>query len=108
MQPPKNAPLQERPVNKEVSDEQIVALRRQTDKGAHSPRASGIAFARAVLALAPVAGGVPAKYDDTLLPFLALMRRELHANSSKGDRPGWLTMSKEVGLLEIYWHAAKL
>lgn len=48
------------------------------------------------------------KYDDTLLPFLALMRRELHANSRKGDRPGWLTMSREVGLLEIYWHTAKL
>jgi len=48
------------------------------------------------------------RYDDTLLPFLALMRAELHANTAKGDRPGWLRMSREVGLLEIYWHAAKL
>lgn len=48
------------------------------------------------------------KYDDTLLPFLELMRAELHANTAKGDRPGWLTMSPEKGLLEIYWHTAKL
>lgn len=51
---------------------------------------------------------VPEKYDDTLMPFLALMRRELHANSGKGDRPGWRRMSPEVALLEIYWHTAKL
>jgi hypothetical protein len=48
------------------------------------------------------------KYEDTLLPFLELMRAELHANTAKGDRPGWLTMSPEKGLLEIYWHTAKL
>lgn len=53
-------------------------------------------------------GAQPEKYDDTLLPFLALMRRELHANSKKGDRPGWLSMSKDTALLEIYWHTAKL
>lgn len=50
----------------------------------------------------------PQKYDDTLLPFLVLMRRELHSNSSKGDRPGWLTMQPGQCLLEIYWHVAKL
>lgn len=48
------------------------------------------------------------KYDDTLLPFLELMRAELHANSAKGDRPGWLAMEPEIALLEIYWHTAKL
>lgn len=48
------------------------------------------------------------KYDDTLLPFLALMRKELHANAGKGDRPGWLKMSADQALLEIYWHTAKL
>lgn len=48
------------------------------------------------------------KYDDTLLPFVALMRHELHTNTAKGDRPGWLTMSKDRALLEIYWHTAKL
>jgi hypothetical protein len=48
------------------------------------------------------------KYDDTLLPFLALMRKELHANADKGDRPGWLKMSADQALLEIYWHTAKL
>jgi len=48
------------------------------------------------------------KYDETLLPFLGLMRQELHANSSKGDRPGWLSMTAETCLLEIYWHVSKL
>lgn len=48
------------------------------------------------------------KYDDTLLPFLELMRKELHANADKGDRPGWLKMSADTALLEIYWHTAKL
>lgn len=54
-----------------------------------------------------VAGAVQ-KYDDVLLPFLSLMRKELHANSSKGDRPGWLRMDPNTALLEIYWHTAKL
>ena len=49
-----------------------------------------------------------AKYDDVLIPFVALMRAELHANAAKGDRPGWLTMTPDRGLLEIYWHTAKL
>lgn len=48
------------------------------------------------------------KYDDTLLPFLALMRRELHANSHKGDREGWLTMDPLQATSEIYHHAEKL
>jgi len=50
----------------------------------------------------------PRKYDDVLLPFLSLMRKELHANSRKGDRPGWLSMHPNTALLEVYWHAAKL
>jgi hypothetical protein len=48
------------------------------------------------------------KYDDTLLPFVALMRRELHANAGKGDRPGWLAMSSDTCLLEIIYHFGKL
>lgn len=48
------------------------------------------------------------KYADVLTPFVAAMEAELHANSAKGDRPGWLSMSREVALLEIYWHTAKL
>ena len=48
------------------------------------------------------------KYNDTLVPFVSLMRKELHANASKGDRPGWLKMSADTALLEIYWHTAKL
>lgn len=57
----------------------------------------------------PAASEAPAeKYNDTLVPFLAMMRAELHANTRKGDRPGWLTMAPDKGLLEIYWHTAKL
>jgi hypothetical protein len=48
------------------------------------------------------------KYDDVLLPFLSLMRKELHANSRKGDRHGWLAMDANTALLEVYWHTAKL
>lgn len=48
------------------------------------------------------------KYGNVLAPFVALMEAELHANSRKGDRPGWLSMTPEVALLEIYWHTAKL
>jgi hypothetical protein len=48
------------------------------------------------------------KYDDTLLPFVALMRNELHANAGKGDRPGWLSMSADTCMLEIIYHFGKL
>lgn len=48
------------------------------------------------------------KYDDTLLPFVTLMRRELHANAGKGDRPAWLKMSADTALLEIIYHFGKL
>jgi hypothetical protein len=50
----------------------------------------------------------PAKYDDVLIPFLSLMRKELHANCGKGDRPGWLAMDANTALLEVYHHLAKL
>lgn len=67
----------------------------------------------AALAAAPSVGGVAAspltgKYGEVLRPFLTLMERELHANSRKGDRPGWLKMDANTALLEVYWHAAKL
>lgn len=48
------------------------------------------------------------KYDDVLVPFVAAMRKELHANTRKGDRAGWLAMDANTALLEVYWHAAKL
>lgn len=48
------------------------------------------------------------KYDDVLLPFLTLMRKELHANSGKGDRVGWKAMTTDEALLEVYYHLAKL
>jgi Lar family restriction alleviation protein len=56
----------------------------------------------------PSAKSLGAKYDDTLLPFVALMRRELHANAGKGDRPGWLTMDRKTAILEVHHHIAKL
>lgn len=52
--------------------------------------------------------GEVGKYDEVLKPFLAMMEKELHANSDKGDRPGWLGMSAEECLLEIYYHLGKL
>lgn len=55
---------------------------------------------------APVA--VLDKYDEVLLPFLTMMRNELHANAGKGDRPGWLSMTPGECLLEIYYHLGKL
>jgi hypothetical protein len=48
------------------------------------------------------------KYDDVLVPFVALMRKELHANCGKGDRPGWLAIDANTALLEVYYHLAKL
>ncbi len=51
---------------------------------------------------------IAGKYAMVLSPFLALMEKELHANSGKGDRPGWLSMTPETGMLEIYYHVAKL
>lgn len=56
----------------------------------------------------PASVAVAQKYDDTLLPFVALMRTELHANAGKGDRPGWLAMSSDTCLLEIIYHFGKL
>lgn len=51
---------------------------------------------------------IDGKYDHVLYPFARLMAKELHANAGKGDRPGWLTMTPAIGMLEIYYHAAKL
>lgn len=48
------------------------------------------------------------KYGEVLTPFLYMMNRELHANSGKGDRPGWLSMDRKTVLLEIYYHLSKL
>ncbi len=48
------------------------------------------------------------KYAGVLMPFMSLMIDELKANADKGDRPGWLAMSEDQAMLEIYYHAAKL
>lgn len=47
-------------------------------------------------------------YGKFLRPFLTAMETELYANSGKGDRKGWLSMTKPQAILEIYYHAAKL
>lgn len=57
---------------------------------------------------APVAVVLPEKYDDVLLPFLSLMRAELHANAHKGDRSGWLKMDGKTAILEVFYHMGKL
>jgi len=56
----------------------------------------------------PAPVSVADKYDDVLIPFLAMMRAELHANAGKGDRPGWLAMDRKTALLEIFYHLGKL
>ncbi len=48
------------------------------------------------------------KYGDTMRPFVELMRKELEANSHKGDREGWLRMDSRTALLELHYHVAKL
>lgn len=47
-------------------------------------------------------------YGDTLRPLLALMVRELKANSHKGDRDGWLGMTAATAFNEITHHHDKL
>lgn len=47
-------------------------------------------------------------YDDALLRFLTLMRKQLRANIGKGERPGWQKMSANEALLEAYCRLAKL
>lgn len=48
------------------------------------------------------------KFGNVLGPFLVFMDQELHANAGKGDRSGWLSMSREQALQEINHHLAKL
>ena len=48
------------------------------------------------------------RYGALLQRFVVKMERELRANAAKGDRPGWLQMSPDQSVLEIYWHVAKL
>lgn len=48
------------------------------------------------------------KYSPVLIPFTELMRKELHANAGKGDRPAWIKMSADEAILELYYHIGKL
>lgn len=61
-----------------------------------------------IINVKPLYSAEPRKYDDTLLLFLALMRKELHANSDKGDREGWLGMTSGTALAEVRHHVLKL
>lgn len=82
----------------------IVRYRLKTIELDRARCAAAIAADRAANSLAAPGG----KYDEVLLPFFRFMESELHANCGKGDRPGWLTMTREQGLLEIYYHVSKL
>ncbi|MEW8508891.1 MAG: hypothetical protein AB2598_19550 [Candidatus Thiodiazotropha sp.] len=58
----------------------------------------------------PITGteALTGKYGDVLGPFVQQMEAKLHANADKGDRPGWLSMTRDQAMLEIYYHTAKL
>lgn len=58
--------------------------------------------------LAALNGQPSWKYYNVLRPFMALMAGELAANSHKGDRPGWLKMTKWQALGEVKHHHQKL
>jgi hypothetical protein len=45
---------------------------------------------------------------DCVASFVAMMLTELAANDGKGNRPGWLTMTRKEAIAEVHWHAAKL
>ena len=47
-------------------------------------------------------------YGNTLIPFVQLMRKELEANSHKGDREGWLQMTVGTALAECKHHYDKM
>lgn len=53
-------------------------------------------------------GGLDRTYGEVLAPFIELMEAELRANAHKGGRANWLTMPPTTGILEIYYHTAKL
>lgn len=48
------------------------------------------------------------KYQSVLIPFVKQMAVELNDNDDKGGREGWLGMTQEQVMLEIYYHTAKL
>jgi len=114
-----NAKAGEVVVTRDESGE-IVAVTRQDEEGQilsviatrlsnqHKVMKRGIADVVSQAKAGEVPGPLTGKYGDVLTPFVAMMERELHANAGKGDRPAWLQMTPAVGMLEIYYHAAKL
>lgn len=65
---------------------------------------NGVKMVQAARKASPLEG----KYGNVLTPFVKQMEQELKANAYKGDRPGWLKMTPDQALLEIYWHISKL
>lgn len=73
-------------------------------KGTAPPGPSSASPAGSIVGVKSLTG----KYGEVLRPFIQYMEAELHANAGKGDRPGWLSMTKDQAMLEIYYHTAKL
>lgn len=44
---------------------------------------------------------------DALYAFYVLMATELAANDAKGNRPGWLNMTRKEAMGELHEHASK-
>lgn len=93
-------------VERVACDLELMLAGHETPAGA--PSAAWLEVA-AIAEKSPAAPDVAMQnYDDVLIPFLSMMRAELHANAGKGDRPGWLRMDAKTALLEIYYHLGKL
>jgi hypothetical protein len=82
-----------------VSDEQLITIFK--DAARKCEKRSGLSSSNPLIKIA-------GKYSAFLTPFVEQMEYELHANSGKGDRAGWLQMSPQQCLLEIYYHLGKL
>lgn len=93
-----------------ITDYHCATHSAQLDDGTFAIKYPTGRFRKLAAAPQPTAnpGALSGKYSDVLVPFVAMMDAELHANAGKGDRPGWLAMDRKTALLEIYYHVAKL
>lgn len=53
-------------------------------------------------------GNDASTFDRLIGVFSRLMRKELIANSRKGDRPGWMRQAARNIVSDIYYHTGKL
>lgn len=58
--------------------------------------------------IASIRGNDASTFDRLIGVFSALMRKELLANSKKGDRPAWLKLTARDIVSDIYYHTGKL